>query len=366
MSLKGNSPSQKPKVSVVTITYNQEKYVAQALDSLVEQKTDFPFEVVVADDCSTDKTPMIIAEYANKYPDIFRVLPRKSNMGSWPNFVDALKHAKGDYISLCEGDDYWTDPKKLQLQKDFLDEHKDYVICFHLVNVFFESKPNEGSIYPPKNSRSDFSTIALLKNNFIQTNSVMYRRQDYSYLPNNIIPGDWYLHLYHAQFGKIGFIDRDMSAYRRHEGGLWWANSNEEFWKKNGLKQLDMYKKVLELYGSKAEYRSAVQESIDRAFTAIAELPKNAENDYMLKALLEFPDMTADFIRDFQAKTDDHAKDLEYLLNGSNVHIKKLEALIREQQDHINSVEQAIQDITASKGWRTVTTMRKVKKGLHK
>jgi glycosyltransferase involved in cell wall biosynthesis len=366
MSSKGNSASQIPKVSVVTITYNQDKYVAQTLDGFIEQETDFPYEVVVADDCSTDKTPEIIAKYASKYPHIFRVLPRKNNMGSWENFVDALKHTKGEYIALCEGDDYWTDPKKLQLQADFLDSHKDYVINFHLVDVFFEGKPEERSIFPAENSRSDFSTMALLKGNFIQTNSVMYRRQDYSNLPDSVTPGDWYLHLYHAQFGKIGFIGKVMSAYRRHEGGLWWAKNRQDFWKKNGLKQLDMYGKVLELYGSQPEYVKAIQEPIDMAFEAIAGLSKDAGNDYILKALLSFPGMAANFIRDFKASSDQRTKDLESLLNSTNEHVKKLDAVVIEQKEHIRSTERLLQDIRTSKTYRVVNAVGNVKKGLRK
>jgi glycosyltransferase involved in cell wall biosynthesis len=364
MSSKDKRPAHKPKVSVLSITYNQEKYVRQALDSFVEQKTDFPFEVVIADDCSTDNTPKIIAEYASAYPDLFRIIPRKKNIGSWPNFIDALNRTKGDYIALCEGDDYWTDPKKLQLQADFLDKNPDHAICFHPVKVFFEGHPQEKSIYPDENLRSDLSTLALLKNNFIQTNSVMYRRQDYSKLPDSVIPGDWYLHLYHAQFGKIGFIDRTMAAYRRHAGGLWWAKNDQEFWRKNGLRQLDMYQKVLRLYGDKKEYRLAVQEPINRAFKSIANLPTEGKNNPLLNALTQYPEMSTRFIKAYMKESDKHAQDLEYLLSSSNTHIKKLEALNNDQQEHIRSITLLLQDITSSKSWKAVTKLRKIKKGI--
>lgn len=239
----------KPKVSIITITYNHEKYIREALDSFVMQEVDFEFEVLVADDASTDKTQAIISEYAKRYPELIKPLLRKNNMGAWTNFLDVFKQAKGQYVALCEGDDFWTDPNKLQKQVDFLDAHPNHALCFHPVRVFFENNEEEQSTFPMQ--KSGFTTEKLLQENYIQTNSVMYRRrEDYSNLAIDIMPGDWYLHLYHAQFGKIGFINSTMSAYRRHSSGIWWGSqfSSLAFWKKHAQSHLDFFEEIRKLY----------------------------------------------------------------------------------------------------------------------
>src|SRR4051794_36797472 len=108
-----------PKVSVVTITYNLEAYIREALDSFLAQVTDFDFEVIVADDCSSDATPQIVEEYARAHPGVFKPILRRKNIGAQPNSVSSLMAATCDYVALCEGDDFWTDPAKLQKEADF-------------------------------------------------------------------------------------------------------------------------------------------------------------------------------------------------------------------------------------------------------
>ena len=102
------------------------------------QKTNFKFEVLIGDDASTDGTPKIINEYAAKYPDIIKPIIRTVNLGAMANLVDLFYKANGQYIALCEGDDFFTDNSKLQLQSDFLDKNKDYTVCFHPVKFFYD------------------------------------------------------------------------------------------------------------------------------------------------------------------------------------------------------------------------------------
>lgn len=118
-------------VSIVCITYNHEPYLRQALDSFLIQKTSFAYEIVLAEDCSTDGTRKICEEYAAKYPDIIHYIYRDHNVGYNENEYEAMCAAKGKYIAYCEGDDYWTIPDKLQRQVDFLESHPDYSICWH-------------------------------------------------------------------------------------------------------------------------------------------------------------------------------------------------------------------------------------------
>lgn len=119
-------------VSVVLITYNHEEFIGTAIESIINQKCTFKIELLIAEDCSTDKTRQIVMEYEKKYPDIIKVLKREKNMGPTKNAYDAYTKCNGKYIAQLEGDDYWTDTEKLQKQFDFLEKNKDYIGVTHL------------------------------------------------------------------------------------------------------------------------------------------------------------------------------------------------------------------------------------------
>ena len=142
------SKTDSPKVSIVTTTHNQEAYVRRAFDSFVAQQVDFPVEIIVADDASTDSTPAIIREYAERYPHLFRPIFRPENLGLNRNLVGALAIARGEYIALCEGDDYWVDPLKLSKQVVFLDGNPQTAVCFHPVRVVWEDGHAKDSTFP--------------------------------------------------------------------------------------------------------------------------------------------------------------------------------------------------------------------------
>ena len=129
------------KLSIICLAYNQVRFIKDALEGFVMQKTNFPFEVIIHDDASTDGTTEIIKEYEHKYPNIIKPIYQTENQ--WRKAKTMSKtfiypHIKGEYVAFCEGDDYWTDENKLQKQVDFLDSHPDYTICFHPVNVIWE------------------------------------------------------------------------------------------------------------------------------------------------------------------------------------------------------------------------------------
>ena len=125
-------------VSVCMITYNHENFIREAIDGVLMQKTDFPIELIIGEDCSTDGTRKIVMEYARKYPDIIRPLLPDSNLGMMKNFIETMQAATGKYIALCEGDDYWTDPYKLQKQVDFLEANEEYSLCCHRFNYHYQ------------------------------------------------------------------------------------------------------------------------------------------------------------------------------------------------------------------------------------
>ena len=138
-----NWKSKETLVSIRCVTYNQEKYISQALDSFLMQKTNFPFEIVVHDDASTDKTIEIIKEYEKKFPDIVKPIYETENQYSKKdNSLDLiiLSHLKGKYTAYCEGDDFWTNKNKLQKQVDFLEQNLDYGFCCTDVDIYYEDK----------------------------------------------------------------------------------------------------------------------------------------------------------------------------------------------------------------------------------
>lgn len=242
------------KVSVICVAYNQAEFIRSALDGFVSQKTNFKFQVFVYDDASTDGTTDIILEYAEKYPDIIKPIIQTENQFSkgkniaknfiWPK-IDT------EYVAVCDGDDYWIDPYKLQKQADFLDKYPDYNICFHPVIYFWNDNSRSESVRPTKKQVRNISLEKLSYGNFIPNCAVMYRWRANGLdlekeWPANIYPGDWFLHLLHAKYGKIGFLPDVMARYRRHPGGISFVSEYglEELHKKYGLLELNFYLKV--------------------------------------------------------------------------------------------------------------------------
>lgn len=246
----------KSRLTVLTTTYNQEKYIADALDGFVNQETSFPFEVIVSDDCSTDSTAKIINDYAKKYPKIIKPIFNKTNKGPMLNFVETLDKISSEYVAFCDGDDYWCDNNKLQEQVDYLDSHPDYSVCFHQTKIFFENKEKPDEVFPLKNFPKTTEFSDLLKQNYIPANTVVYRwkfneqNKLSDCFPKNIVPGDYYIHLLHANDGKIHFINKVMSCYRRHSGGMWWLSSQDDrqddFTLKYGILYYNFFKSVEE------------------------------------------------------------------------------------------------------------------------
>ena len=164
-----------PLVSIFCITYNHSSYIRQCLDGFLIQKTNFPFEVLIHDDASTDDTAGIIKEYEAKYPDIIKPIYQVENQyskGLDINIVYNLPRARGKYIAMCEGDDYWTDPLKLQKQVDFLESHTDYSMCFHSVWKL----ENGNTTHFVNIAKSEISVWDIINNWLVPTCSVLYRK----------------------------------------------------------------------------------------------------------------------------------------------------------------------------------------------
>lgn len=212
------------KVSILMTAYNHESFIAQAVQSVIEQTTDFDFELVVGEDCSTDKTREILSGFKSSHPERIRLLLRERNWGRRRNFIDVLAACEGEYVAILEGDDYWTSPNKLQRQADFLDSHPDCSICFHPVMVVFEDKNQEPYRSGVASKGQVFTLADLLDRNLIPTCSVMFRNKLLPVLPDwfhHTPTGDWPLHILNAQFGDIGYLDYVMAAHRIHPNSIW-------------------------------------------------------------------------------------------------------------------------------------------------
>lgn len=213
-----------PKVSVVMITYNHEKFIAQAIESVLMQETVFPVELVIGEDCSTDGTRTIVQEYAGKYPNVIRALLPNRNLGMHTNFLAMHAACCGDYFAYLEGDDYWTSEHKLRKQVNLLEEHSDYAMCFHRVKIFRDQPREDVGESPPPKLRTPFQTITtLLEGCFLMTGSVLLRKTCYPDFPpgfTELAMGDWPTWILAARNGKIGYIDDLMGCYRLHAGGV--------------------------------------------------------------------------------------------------------------------------------------------------
>lgn len=272
------------RVQILCMTYGHEAFIRQALDSFVMQKTNFPFEAIVAEDNSPDNTREIIAEYQRRYPHIIKPLYRDRNLGGIRNFLDAANYVTAKYVAICEGDDYWTDEHKLQKQVDALEAHPDCTVCFHPVTVKWEEGRESDSIFPTEEdvSHKHLLTFDDLKHkNFIQTNSVMYRwgfhdKDLEAIYPENILPGDWFLHLLHAAQGDILLLDDIMSVYRRWPGGLWaGAGVSPEWFCRCGVLHLNFFMHLEKIFPGRYRIDEAELKTFARRIRFAAEKTGN-------------------------------------------------------------------------------------------
>ncbi|WP_439582548.1 glycosyltransferase family 2 protein [Dyadobacter bucti] len=224
------------KVSVCVVTYNHEKFVAQTLDSILMQKTTFPFEIVVGDDCSKDNTATILKEYQQRYPDKIRLILHSKNLGlnGKYNALSTFAAAKGEYIAQFDGDDYLTSPDKLQKQVEMLDAHPEYSACYHNARVIYDD--NAAPPYLVNTLAKPAVTVDDLIGEdelcFIATSSLMFRREDFARNPdpewtNLSTSGDIPRNIMFATRGPIGYIDEVMSVYRKNRGGASFVDNHQ-------------------------------------------------------------------------------------------------------------------------------------------
>jgi glycosyltransferase involved in cell wall biosynthesis len=237
-----------PKVSVSLITFNHEKFIAQAIESLLLQEVDFSYEIIIGEDFSSDRTREIVIDYQKQYPDKIRLILPEQNLGCYGQkiFVQTLQACRGEYIALLDGDDYWTSPHKLQQQVDYLDNHPECAICFHDVTTIFEDKAELSHTYNNFEPQKFSGLENILKSNFIPTCSTLYRRGLFDQFPqwyNETVCGDWVLHILNARHGKIGYINKSLAVYRVHSNGIF-----------SSMRKMQQLKEAIKCYKLLNEY----------------------------------------------------------------------------------------------------------------
>lgn len=230
-----------PKLSVILITYNHEKYIEKALESVLSQVTDFPFEIVIGDDCSPDDTKNIIREYRDKYPDIIRIVHREKNTGRPTlNVYETTMKCRGDYLAYLEGDDYWTDSDKLQKQMDFLNEHPEYIACTHSHKMIDDNgnditdpeilKISDMYKWSGEFTMDDFEKSGFWPGHYasvVSKNIYKNKKHDYTILyKSHDFVDDGQILLFLLMEGKIYRLDDEMSVWRyvKKAGGNSWTS----------------------------------------------------------------------------------------------------------------------------------------------
>ncbi|WP_345006043.1 glycosyltransferase [Snuella lapsa] len=208
------------------ITYNHEKFIKESIEGVLMQECEFEIELIVADDCSPDATQFIVESIIKEHPRgcWIKYVKHSENLGVMPNFVWAMSQCSGDYIALCEGDDYWTDPLKLQKQVEFLEANPDYSIAFHNATVIDEhSSVISGSLLNPI-PNEEYTSLEIMEGGVIPTATVMFRN-NLLCLPKSfktIFNGDTFLFALLAQHGKAKYLKDIKNSFRRiHKGGVW-------------------------------------------------------------------------------------------------------------------------------------------------
>ena len=215
-----------PLLSVSCITYNHKEYIVQAIESFLFQKTNFSFEIVIGEDCSNDGTKEIVFNYLQKYPDKIKVITSEYNVGGVANELRTLQACKGKYIALCEGDDYWNDPLKLQKQVDFLESNPEYGLVHGNVNHLFENNGKTIYAFNKINKKiipeGNIFEELIKPSHIIKNMTVCFRKdlfEKYYLSDEDIMSSNWKLidisiWLIFSLYSKIHYIDEVLSTYR--------------------------------------------------------------------------------------------------------------------------------------------------------
>ena len=226
------------------ITYCHEKYILEAIEGVLKQECNFEVELIIANDCSPDATDEIIQDLLQNHPRAFLIkyIKHKNNVGMMPNFIFALQQCKGEFIALCEGDDYWKDPLKLQKQVDFLVANPDYVLSFHNAEVIYSTNDKK-HLFIEEYKKCDYTAYDILISWLIPTASMVFRnifKGNFPLFFTKAIHGDLALQVYLNEFGKFRVMDEVMSTYRINNSSVSVHTFLGIVYRNNFIKQLKL------------------------------------------------------------------------------------------------------------------------------
>jgi glycosyltransferase involved in cell wall biosynthesis len=260
------------KLSILVPTFNHGKFITQMLDGALMQKTYFDYEIIIGDDASTDDNAIIIKEYADRFPDKIRAFLHTQNLGPETpqelggknNVAFLFAQCKGEYIALCEGDDFWTDDLKLQKQITFLDNNPTFALCHHQLEVIYQDN-SPSHEFNPENQR-DTSTIEdLLRDEswFLGTASTVFRNVFKQGMPDwwwKTASGDLGIFIEVAKYGKIKYFPKSMGCYRKHSGGMTNIHTPQnQFFLRNRMEMFENLDKYFELM-----YNDILEKTIEK------------------------------------------------------------------------------------------------------
>ncbi|HVM73245.1 MAG TPA: glycosyltransferase [Anaerolineales bacterium] len=261
----------KPLVSVITITYNHAPYIRNCIEGVLMQKTTFPFEHIIGEDCSTDGTREIVLDYAQRYPGIIRAVTSESNVGVKANAIRVHAACQGEYFAYCDGDDFWIDPLKLQKQYDACVKYDAGLVAHGTIFLIYENNKIVKSEVRSTQDESGYLAAEdiILKNKNYELSSMFIRSDILKKLPRWIEEaptGDVPIKLISASLGKVYFINEIMSVYRYGVWGSWTSRQDTDMQadesKRIGFEKayLGLYKNFDEFSGFR--YTSAVRQRV--------------------------------------------------------------------------------------------------------
>ncbi len=286
-----------PIVSICSTAYNLESCVAEAIDSFLMQETNFPFEILIRDDCSTDKTAKIIKEYASRYPQLIKPIYEKENTyskGIKP-MLQVIKMAKGNYIATCDADDYWTNTLKLQKQVDFLENNPLYCGCFHDCMRIYEGEKS----YQKKSLRignqkiaEEVDLVSIIDKNNIDSSSILFRNF-IDKIPKYWLEtskDDYALMVLIAEQGEIKYLPEVMSVYRMHDDSIW--SSRGEIYKEE--EAIKFYHLLQEYFPEDSHIQKALSRKLKYTYYSLSRKlvheKQRLNSLYYLMLSLDFPD----------------------------------------------------------------------------
>lgn len=304
----------KPMLSIACVTFNHAAFIGKCLEGFLRQKTTFPVEIIIHDDASTDGTADILRQYEAQYPRLIQTVIQTENQLSKIGgriVLNATDKARGELIAYCEGDDVWTDEFKLQVQAEYLRDNVDCAGCFHRTRrIGAEDQLLQEDYFIASQDKYDFKDCLTSLGSAYASCSLVFRNK----ILNN--PPDWFtrrlsdmfLELRIAQFGKIGYIDRNMADYRRHSGGNW--------------SRLNVHSQVLELV-------------------------------HRYQLLLEEPSFVAAYGAELQTQLEAYSNML--CLRADSLEAKERAA---EMEQRLHAAEKTLNQMKASLSWKTTSFLR--------